>query len=414
MELFRDIKKQKGVTESIILCFVLFVIGLLMEYFIGPVNKSFWAYPLNLIVGLVFIYAIVMVHWFGRKKSWGRWLSGVPMTLGVLAWMVYLAILAGLLPQSGAADVSGVAGLLVRLGFTRIVSSWFFLLHAGLFLFVLGLVTLKRLTAFSWRNAAFFLNHLGLWIAFAAGILGSADRQEMYLALPLGEPMNTAANKGATQHYSLPFTVTLDEFIMEEYPPKLAMIDDEGIYLPEGNPIFISVDEVGKSEELLGWNIEITSYLEEGVSGKTQEFHPSNMRGGATAVRVSAKNSGGAAEGWVSVGNFMIKPVGLALPIPNRHIVMLEREPKRFASALTIKKSNGEVSRTTVEVNKPLSVEGYHLYQSSYDRALGRWSRHSVLMVTYDPSYTLVFVGIYMMLAGAFLLFLLGAKKKKI
>ena len=417
MALFGNNKQQKGVVESILVCFVLFVAGLLMEYFAGPVNKLFWSYPLNLIVGAAFIYAIVMAHWLGRKKDWERWLSGVPMTIGVIVWMAYLAVLAGLIPQSGAADVSGIAGLFVRMGFTRIVTSWFFLLHAGLFLFVLGLIILKRLiTVVSWRNAAFVLNHLGLWIAFVAGLLGSADREEMHMALPLGESVGTAMNKAATQRYSLPFTVTLDEFIMEEYPPKLAMVDDEGVYLPEGNPAFLAIDEVGKTRELLGWNIEVTSYLEEAISGKTKEFHPTKMRGGATAVRVSATSPDGTRhEGWVSAGNFMIDPVVLSLrPVQNRHIVMLEREPKRFASALTIIKSDGEVLKTTVKVNHPVSVEGYHLYQSSYDRPLGRWSRHSGLMVTYDPSYKIVFAGIYMMLAGALLLFLLGAKKRNI
>ena len=415
MESSKNNKKQWGITESVILCVILFAAGLLIEYFAGPVTFAFWVYPLNLIVGAVFVYAIVMVHWFGRKKSWGRWLSGVPMTLGVIAWMAYLAILTGLIPQSGAADISGVAGLLVRLGFTHIVSSWFFLLHAGLFLFVLGLVILKRLTTFSWRNVAFFLNHLGLWIAFAAGVLGSADRRELNMALPLGQEINTAVNKITDQHYSLPFTVTLDEFIMEEYPPKLAMVDNDGVYLPEGKPAFISVDEIEKAGDLLGWNIKVTSYLEEAASGKTKEFHPTTMRGGATAVRISATNADGMAqEGWVSAGNFMVEPVVLSLPVANRHIVMLEREPKRFASALTVEKSDGSVLKTIVEVNKPLSVEGYHLYQTSYDRPLGRWSHYSGLMVTYDPSYKIVFAGIYMMLAGALLMFLLGAKKKKI
>ena len=280
---------------------------------------------------------------------------------------------------------------------------------------MLGLVTLKRLTTFSWRNVAFFLNHLGLWIAFTAGLLGSVDRSDLYLVLPLGEEVDTAMNKVGTRHYSLPFTVRLDEFIMEEYPPKLAMVDNDGVYLPKGKPVFISVDEVEKSEKLLGWDIKVTTYLEEAASGKTKEFYPTNIRGGATAVCLSVTSPNGTAqEGWVSAGNFMVDPVMLSLPEGNRHIVMLEREPKRFASALTIKKINGEEMKEIVEVNNPLSIEGYHLYQTSYDRPLGRWSHYSGLMVTYDPSYKIVFAGIYMMIAGALLMFLLGAKKRKI
>ena len=414
MESIKD-KKPWGIVESLLLCLVLFIAGLVMEYFMGPISRGFWSYPLNLLAGGAFIYAIVMVHWLGRKKSWGRWLSGVPMTLAVIGWMVYLAILAGLIPQAEVANASAGADFLVRLGFTHIVSSWFFLLHSALFLFVLGLVTLRRLTTLSWRNAAFVLNHLGLWLAFAAGLLGSVDRSELNLALPLGKPVNMAMEKGTDRHFTLPFTVTLNEFIMEEYPPKLAIVDDNGIYLPDGQPDFFSVDEPGAKGRLLEWDIEATAYLDEAVSGKTKEFHPATMPGGATAVRISVTNAAGVAfEGWVSAGNFMIEPVVLSPPGMNRHIVMLDREPKRFASALTIKKSTGEEINAVVDVNKPVSVEGYDLYQVSYDRPLGRWSQFSGLMVVYDLWYKIVFVGIYMMLAGALLLFLLGAKKREL
>jgi len=413
MKSSRKNKKPWGIVEGLLLCLVLFVAGLVMEYFAGPISRAFWSYPLNLLAGGAFIYAIAMVHWLGRKKNWGRWLSGVPMTLAVVGWMIYLATLAGLIPQTEVANASVGADFLVRLGFTRIVSSWFFLLHSALFLFVLGLVTLRRLTSLSWRNAAFVLNHLGLWLAFAAGLLGSVDRNELNLALPLGNPVNVAMEKGSDRHFTLPFTVTLNEFIMEEYPPKLAMVDDNGVYLPSGKPDFFLADKQGAKGRLLEWDTEVTAYLEEAVSGKTKEFSPATMPGGATAVRVSVTNAAGTRfEGWVSGGNFMIEPVVLSLPGMNRHIVMLDREPKRFASALTIKKSTGEEIKAVVDVNKPVSVEGYELYQVSYDRPLGRWSQFSGLMVVYDLWYKIVFIGIYMMLVGALLLFLLGAKKR--
>ena len=413
-DLSHNERKCWGIFEGLLLCFVLFIVGLFMEYFLGSPDRLFWSYPLNLIVGIAFAYSIVMTYYLGRGKQWLAWLSGMKMSLAVILWMLYLSVLIGILPQTNTMSSISNENLLARLGFTHIVSSWFFLLNAALFLFVLGLVIARRFMPFSWKNFIFFLNHAGLWIALTSGILGAADRTELRMLLPLKKTVNEAFEKGSKVHRLLPFSLELKRFILEEYPPKLILVDKKGQYLPVNNPDMFSVDGAGVTGRLGEWNIQITKYIEEGVSGKTLDFRKSDIRGGATALYVIATNEQTKKryEGWVSCGNFMVSPAILSLSDGEAYIVMPDREPKRFASELVIHKADGSVTEAIVDVNSPFSIDGYDIYQSSYDQEKGRWSAYSGLMLTKDPSLTIVYIGLYMMLVGAVFMFLLGPKKR--
>ena len=86
--------------------------------------------------------------------------------------------------------------------------------------------------------------------------------------------------------------------------------------------------------------------------------------------------------------------------------------PKRFASDIQILTKSGKNIQTTVEVNKPVEVDGWKIYQYSYDTERGAMSQVSILELVSDPWLPLVYAGIYMMLAGAVCMFLFGGKKK--
>ena len=67
---------------------------------------------------------------------------------------------------------------------------------------------------------------------------------------------------------------------------------------------------------------------------------------------------------------------------------------------------------STVDVNNPVEVEGWRIYQYSYDTQMGAMSQTSILELVSDPWLPLVYTGIYMMLAGAVCLFAFGKKTK--
>ena len=99
--------------------------------------------------------------------------------------------------------------------------------------------------------------------------------------------------------------------------------------------------------------------------------------------------------------------------------------PRRFASDIIITPNNPLTSQpsslsphllpvtsktvATVEVNKPVEIDGWKIYQYGYDTQMGAMSQISILELISDPWLPLVYTGIYMMLAGA-LLMMLGDK----
>ncbi len=74
-----------------------------------------------------------------------------------------------------------------------------------------------------------------------------------------------------------------------------------------------------------------------------------------------------------------------------------------YASDVTVYTKKGLVVRDTIKVNKPLAVRGWKIYQYSYDEAKGKESRISVFELVRDPWLPYVYLGIFMMLAGAIL-----------
>ena len=86
--------------------------------------------------------------------------------------------------------------------------------------------------------------------------------------------------------------------------------------------------------------------------------------------------------------------------------------PKRFASEIQILTESGKNIETTVDVNKPYEVDGWKIYQYGYDTQMGAESQISILELVSDPWLPLVYTGIYMMLAGAVCMFVIGREVK--
>lgn len=85
--------------------------------------------------------------------------------------------------------------------------------------------------------------------------------------------------------------------------------------------------------------------------------------------------------------------------------------PKRFASDITVITEDGKSVRGTVEVNKPLKVNGWKIYQYGYDVKSGAESPYSTFQLVRDPWILWVYIGIFMMIAGALCLMLFMAPK---
>ena len=84
------------------------------------------------------------------------------------------------------------------------------------------------------------------------------------------------------------------------------------------------------------------------------------------------------------------------------------RMPKRFASDVTVHTKEGEAIPAVIDVNKPLKMGGWIVYQYDYDEQMGARSEISVFELVREPWQPFVRAGIWMMLAGA--LCLIGMK----
>lgn len=87
-----------------------------------------------------------------------------------------------------------------------------------------------------------------------------------------------------------------------------------------------------------------------------------------------------------------------------------EAVPKRFASEVEVVTRDGERVRATVEVNRPLTIDGWKVYQYGYDQMAGAGSRYSVFELVRDPWMPVVYVGLALLAAGAVGLFFVSRR----
>ena len=139
----------------------------------------------------------------------------------------------------------------------------------------------------------------------------------------------------------LPLAIELKEFTIHEYPPKLMLINNEtGQALPKDVPEHLLLEEKVERGRLLDWDISILQSIPMAASvaaEDTLKFTEFHSMGATYAVYLKAVNatSGQSKEGWVSCGSFMFPYKALRLS-EQTSLVMPEREPQRFVSAVTV------------------------------------------------------------------------------
>ena len=88
--------------------------------------------------------------------------------------------------------------------------------------------------------------------------------------------------------------------------------------------------------------------------------------------------------------------------------------PRRFASDVVVTTGSGKEVAAVIEVNKPLKVDGWKMYQYDYDSEAGPDSVTSVLQMVRAPWLPVVLAGIFMMLSGALLMLATGFERKEV
>ena len=125
-------------------------------------------------------------------------------------------------------------------------------------------------------------------------------------------------------------------------------------------------------------------------------------QGNADMQRLKMITAVGEPEWRVMDENKQIKELDVAIEL--QKFIMEQYDdgsPKRFASEVNIMTKSGKNIHTTIDVNKPVEVEGWKIYQYGYDTAAGPQSQISIFELVRDPWLPLVYIGIGLMLAGA-------------
>jgi hypothetical protein len=386
--------------------------GFVLQLTLGHYNFFLLHYPANAGIAAALVLLLGLSA-FARTTVVFRWLSGIPFCVSLLAALLCFSLVMGLTPQAARPDAHAHS-LFAALGFTGVTASWPFVLLYALTLVALGLVLVRRLAAFRKRDLAFCCNHLGLWLLLLAAGLGAADRQRFVMYVREGE-LEWRVYSAANEVLELPVAIRLKDFSMEEYPPKLVVINrQDGKPLPEGRPDYLQLDAKRSSGALGEWRVTVEEYIHEAVR-QGEAFKASPMPAATPAARVTAKNrrTGEAKSGWVCGGGAI--PAffaGLTLE-GDLTLVMTRPEPKRFVSDITVLTREGLKTDARLEVNKPLSIGAWMLYQYGYDNRAGKMSTYSGIELVRDAWLWPAYAGIALLVVGSLRLIWAGTGKRR-
>ena len=384
-------KQPWGYREGWTICAGIFFTGIFLQWLFGEIVPELFRFPVHLIAGALFLLCLLLLHFLSVKIKLMQWFGGNRAAITALVSLL---------------------SMIIFMGFTnaRVMVSWPFVLLSFYFLSILGFVILRRLGCFRWKDSGFILNHAGLFIAFFAGLLGSSDIQRLRISVPVDETEWRATNE-KNEMVELPLAIELKSFTIDEYPPKLMLLDNvTGAALPAKKPQNVSIESFPLFTRLLDWELEVVNWLPGAAviaNADTVNCVAYHWEGATSALYVKAINmmDGTQKEGWVSCGNYRFQYVALRLN-EQVSLIMPNIEPRCFTSDVTVYTQSGITKDALIEVNKPLSVDGWKIYQLSYDIAMGKWSRYSVFELVKDPWLPVVYLGIIMMLAGALFLFI--------
>jgi len=398
--------------EGFIISFILILLGLLL----GILTKKpigFPAFPTNLSIVVTYTLLLIAIYKFERNNKIVQWFSSIPAAITSAILFTFISALLGIIPQTETGTILK-GDIYYDLGLKHLTTSWLIAFSYLFFLTTLGFATVKVFMPFKKKKMGIFLSHLGLYIILLAGIAGSSDTKRTFFYLENNqEPTNLVKDFFSNSVLQTPFKLQLDTFDITEYNPKIVLVkyNENGLITPNSNKHFIIDD--GLSEDFLNWRIEIKefhkySYPEDSLYSSFKEV-PYRGSVASAFVEIYDKENSLINKDWITCGNFVWERKNISVN-KDYYFAMLPPEPKEYSSDITAFLPDGTKESFTLKVNKPKSIMGWKLYQTSYDEERGKWSHYSLVEAGHDPWLAVVFAGIFILIAGSFYLFWLGSR----
>lgn len=422
--------KPWSLKEGFIIGAGLLVTGLMLQLSVGPVDWQAFAFPVNVITLAVFLALIAVVYALRPRVYGFRYLTTFTAAVPALIYAVILTATMGLTKQLPSGPfMLAEPSLADTVGITRMLSFWPFILIYVWMTLLLGQVIIHRLLhlhpkrAFWTRDIPFLMNHLGLFITIVTATLGNADMQRLKMTISQDAPEWRAVDDRGEMH-ELPIAIQLKQFTIDEYPPKLILIDNNTGNAVDGQQAeTLLIDSTFTEGQLGDWRIRLVKKLDYAVPVLQEDstyFEEWMQTGAVSAVCVEAdwhpstpaKRPYLKKSGWITSGSYMF-PYQMLKIDQQVSLAMMPREPQRYISRVEILTESGKDIETNILVNKPFSIDGWKIYQLNYDTQKGRWSEISILELVSDPWLPFVYTGIYMMLLGTVLMFILAQRRKE-
>jgi hypothetical protein len=375
--------------------------------------------PVNLWLLISLIVIIGIIYLLENKVYAFRFMRTFTAAVPALIIAAALTVCMGLIKQ-----VPDGMRSQDRMGFTNMISSWPFVLIYLYLSIILGLAICNRLRRFRLHDIPFVMNHLGLFLFIVAATLGSADMQKLTMNVARDVPEWRAVDVRGNI-VELPVAIQLLDFTIDEYPPKLILINNRtGKEIPEKRPYSLLIDDKFHSGYLDSWMITLKKKVEDSAPAMKKDttyYMPWKSTGAMCAVLVEASSNHAmvhhgkkhvSRQGWVTCGSYLFPYQTMALD-DSVSLVMADREPQRFVSRVQILTKDGQDVATNIEVNKPFTIDGWKIYQLNYDTSRGKWSETSILELVKDPWLPVVYVGIFMLAIGAVCMIFTANKKKE-
>jgi hypothetical protein len=367
--------------------------------------------------------------------------------LWLLGAIVVACIVATLVPQGAEVteqlqrnpDAAQWLKRLAAAGLTNVFSSWWFvgmltLLAASLvacmvrrtklLLHSAGMATADRMNL-----VGTLLAHAGLLLTLVGGAIRIFCADHGYIQFREGEQVDGFVTE-ERQRVPLPFALQLVKFEIERYPaasggkPSEMAVQSEALTIQwpgeagsEDLPAIVGVTRqvvarTAAAASNQAYQVTILRRVTDfAVDTTTREVRSRSeaLVNPAILVRVASRE-GAPTERWLFARfpdfdmNVMAGQEAKALPFKMNYQVMIrapEQTPiKTFRSTLRVQKGSVVAREQAVEVNAPMSVEGYTFFQSGYNEEDLSWTS---LRVVRDPSVPTVYTGFILLCIGAFL-----------
>jgi uncharacterized membrane protein len=332
-----------------------------------------------------------------RSTDTLRFLSGVPLAVAATVAVTVLALFGTIIVQSPEITDSWQA----RIGLHAMFKSWPFVLTVLLMLLNLATVLGRRLVQPRPGNLGFILNHLGVIVVFLAAMAGSIQVKNLYMRLSQGAETQELRTDENQVMELLGTKLTLNRFQVEYYHPPHLAVQGVDMHGHMGELINRDAAPVAAGHHYTFQNLKahVVEYLPTAVqtANGTWKADPA----GVPVVHVHA-----GLEGDKSYDTWISTPQPLHPPDANWALVLNfdEAMPRAFRSFLTVQEPNKAPYDFVLEVNKPLQVPGWTLYQASFgpDDQVTPAQYYSLLHCVHDPSLPLVYFGFVLMVFGAF------------